>query len=53
MLELSLSPHAGDPYFDLTTPYIHFIRMLDAAELIRERGVEKIKKENQITCVTE
>ncbi len=44
ILELSLSPHAGDPFTDITTPYIHVIKMLDAAELIRERGVEKIRK---------
>jgi hypothetical protein len=42
--ELSLSPYYGDPESDLTTPYIHLIKMLDAVELIRERGVEKIKK---------
>jgi hypothetical protein len=53
ILELSLSPNAGDPYSDLTTPYIYFIKMLDAVELIRERGVEKIKKKNQIVSVNE
>lgn len=42
IIELSLSPNVGDPDFDLTTPYIHIIKMLDAAELIRERGVEKM-----------
>jgi hypothetical protein len=42
ILELSLSPHAADSDLDLTTPYIHLIKMLDAAELLRERGVEKI-----------
>ncbi|WP_264551058.1 hypothetical protein [Flavobacterium sp. N2038] len=50
-LELSLSPHAADPAPDLTTPYIHVIRMLDAAEQIRERGVEKIKKTDRIDRV--
>lgn len=53
ILELSLSPYAGDPYADLTTPYIHLIKMLDAVELIRERGVEKIRKRDQIDAVTE
>jgi hypothetical protein len=48
-----LSPHPGDPETDLTTPYIHFIKMLDAVELIRERGVEKIKKKDKIDAVTE
>ncbi|MFH6996535.1 hypothetical protein ACHRVZ_01310 [Flavobacterium sp. FlaQc-57] len=53
ILELSLSPRAGDPYSDLTTPYIYLIKMLDALELIRERGVEKIKKTHQLVSVTE
>ncbi|WP_316635974.1 hypothetical protein [uncultured Flavobacterium sp.] len=48
ILELSLSPYAEDPESDLTTPYIHLIKMLDAAGLMRERGVEKIKKTDQI-----
>ncbi|GAA6767045.1 hypothetical protein AAFH68_29930 [Flavobacterium sp. CGRL1] len=43
-----MSPFAGDPESDMATPYIHFIKMLDAAELIRERGVEKIKKTVEI-----
>ncbi|MCV9927609.1 hypothetical protein OIU83_08100 [Flavobacterium sp. LS1R49] len=53
ILELSLSPYAGDPFFDLATPYIHLIKMLDAVELMRERGIEKIKKTDKIDCVTE
>jgi hypothetical protein len=53
ILELSLSPFAGDPDTDLTTPYIHLIKMLDAVELMRERGVEKIKKRDRIDPVTE
>ncbi|WP_239453007.1 hypothetical protein [Flavobacterium tistrianum] len=53
ILELSLSPHSADSDPDLTTPYIHVIKMLDATELIRERGVEKIKKRNLIDPVTE
>lgn len=53
IVELSLSPCPGDPASDLTTPYIHLIKMLDAVELIRERGVEKIKKTAQIDSVTE
>lgn len=51
ILELSLFPYAEDPDFDLTTPYIYLMKMLDAVELIRERGVEKIKKVNQINTV--
>jgi len=53
ILELSLSPCPGDPVSDLTTPYIHVIKMLDAVELIKERGVERIKKKDQIYVVTE
>ncbi|MEN2399301.1 hypothetical protein GKZ90_0005905 [Flavobacterium sp. MC2016-06] len=52
ILELSLSPHGGDPDSDVTTPYIHIIKMLDAVELIRERNVEKIKKTDRV-AVTE
>lgn len=51
--ELSLCPFVGDSDFDLVTPYIHLIKMLDAAELMRERGVEKINKMDQIEIVTE
>ncbi len=53
IIEFSLSPNGGDPETDLTTPYIHLIKMLDAAALIQERGVEKIKKIHQAVCVTE
>ena len=52
-LELSLSPHAGDSDPDLMTPYIHVIKMLDAVELVRERGVEKIKKLPKMVSATE
>jgi hypothetical protein len=52
IMELSLSPHVLDSYSDLTTLYIHLIKMLDALELIRERGVEKIKKTDKINFVT-
>ena len=53
ILELSLSPYASDPDSDLTTPYIHLIKMLDAGELMRERGVDKINKTDQIAALTE
>lgn len=46
--ELSLSPYYVDPDSDLTTPYIHLIKMLDAGELMRERGVERVKKNEQV-----
>ncbi|MET3026075.1 hypothetical protein ABXT06_05310 [Flavobacterium sp. UW10123] len=52
-LEFSLSPHAGDSDPDLMTPYIHIIKMFDAVELIRERGVEKIKKLHKMVSATE
>lgn len=51
--QLSLSPATVEYDYDLMTPYIHLIKMLDAAELIRERGVEKITKTDQIDPVTE
>lgn len=51
ILELSLSPHSADSEPDLMTPYIHINKMLDAVELLRERGVEKIKKRNPITQI--
>lgn len=53
IVRLSLSPQAGDPDADHTTCYIHLIKMLDAVELIRERGVEKIRKRDKIDAVTE
>lgn len=53
ILELSLSPYAEDSDTDLTTPYIYLIKMLDAVSLIRERGVEKIKKMDKLDFVTE
>lgn len=51
ILELSLSPNVEDPDSDLTTPYIYVIKMLDAVELLRERGVEKIKKINTVDSI--
>lgn len=51
--ELSLSPYVVDSDSDLMTPYIHLIKMLDAGELIKERGVERIKKIHRIETTTE
>ena len=48
IMQLSLAPYDGYPYSDLTTPYIHLTKMLDAAALMRERGVEKIKKSKEV-----
>ncbi|MFH7015613.1 hypothetical protein [Flavobacterium sp. FlaQc-47] len=53
IVRLALSPQAGDPDSDHATSYIHLIKMLDAVELMRERGIEKIKKTNQINHVTQ
>ena len=47
IVHLSLSPCAEDYDFDKITPYLYLIKMLDASQLIRERGVEKIKKTAQ------
>jgi len=40
---LSLSPFAEEFEYDLITPYIHLIKMLDASQVINERGVKKLK----------
>lgn len=45
--QLLLSPDCGEPDYELTTSYIHLIKMLDAGGLIMERGIEKIKKEKK------
>lgn len=42
---LSMSPYTIEFDTDLITPYIHLIKMLDASQLMRERGVERIKKQ--------
>lgn len=47
IVHLSLSPHAVESDYDIITPYVHLIKMLDAGQLIMERGIEKIKKEKQ------
>ena len=44
IISLSLSPYLAGYEIDLITPYIHLIKMLDAAQVLKERGVEKIKK---------
>ena len=47
IVQLSLSPGEGESDCDFTTPYIHLIKMLDAGQLMREIGVERIKKNEQ------
>jgi len=37
-VELALSPYTDDGYWDVMGFYIHMVKMLDAAALIRERG---------------
>ena len=39
---LSLSPHVDEFGRDLMTPFIYVTKMLEAAQLMKERGVEKI-----------
>jgi hypothetical protein len=44
IIHISLSPNVVEFDYDLITPYIHLIKMLDASQLLRESGLEKIKK---------
>lgn len=44
MFQSSLSTYKGDICTDMATPYLHLIKMLDAAQLIQERGLEKVKE---------
>jgi len=41
---LSLSLFTEEFDYDLITPYIYLVKMLDASQLMRDRGIEKIKK---------
>lgn len=47
IVHLSLSPHSVESDYDFITPYLHLVKMLDAGQLIMERGIEKIKKEKK------
>ena len=40
-VELALSPYTDDGYWDVVTYYIHLVKLLDAAALLRERGLCK------------
>lgn len=44
IIHISLSPNVVEFDYDLITPYIHLLKMLDASQLMRERGLKKIKK---------
>ena len=53
IVHLSLSSCSGNSDFDLLTPFVHLIKMLDALQLMKERGVEKIQKAIQSEPLTE
>ena len=42
---ISLSPTVVEFDYDFLTPYIYLVKMLDACAVLRETGVEKIKKD--------
>lgn len=44
IIHISLSPNVVEFDYYLITPYIHLIKMLDASQLLRESGLEKVKK---------
>ncbi|MFD2939713.1 hypothetical protein [Flavobacterium notoginsengisoli] len=50
---LSLSPFTEEFDYDLITPYIYLVKMLDASQLMRDRGIEKIKKVSLSTDIAE
>lgn len=39
----SLGPYSDHPKGNIVSPFLHLQKMLDAAQLIQERGIEKIK----------
>lgn len=39
----ALGPYNDHPHGNIISPFLHLQKMLDAAQLIRERGLEKIK----------
>lgn len=45
IIYLALLPQQVDYISNLSTAYIHIIKLLDASQLIRERGLEKSKEE--------
>ena len=44
LVHLALCPYDDTGGYDLLTPYLQLVKMLDAAQLIRERGVGRVKK---------
>lgn len=47
IIHISLSPNVVEFDYDLITPYIHLVKMLDASQMMRESGLEKIKKDTR------
>lgn len=43
IVHVSLSPYKEEFDYDLITPHIYLVKMLDAAQVMSERGVKKIK----------
>lgn len=43
IVHLSLSPCGEEFDYDLITPFIHLTKMLDAAQVLSERGIKRIK----------
>lgn len=43
IVHVSLSPYKEEFDYDLTTPHIYLVKMLDAAQIMSERGIKKIK----------
>ncbi|WP_257621436.1 hypothetical protein [Chryseobacterium sp. NKUCC03_KSP] len=43
IVHVSLSPYKEQFDYDLITPHIYLVKMLDAAQVMSERGLKKIK----------
>ena len=43
IVHVSLSPYKEEFDYDLITPHIYLVKMLDAAQVMSERGLKKIK----------
>lgn len=44
IVHVALSPYTEESDYDLITPYIHLVKMFDAAQVLSERGVARIRK---------
>lgn len=47
MVEMGLSRHQLNDHFDWFNYYLHTVKMLDAAQLLKERGIQKNKIKKQ------